>query len=358
MKDPHLLLIRFSSLGDVAIIVPVIRCLYKTYPRLKITFVSRPHFAPLFQEFENFNFYPTDFNCRHKGIKGMWTLFQELKTTPFSAVADLHSVLRTHLLNIFFRLYGYKVKSIDKGRMEKKALTRAKNKKFQPLTPTSYRYADVFRKLGFPISFEQHEFPEKKELPTSLLPLFQTSERKWIGISPFAAHPGKMYPLDLMQQIINYLQKDYQIFLFGAGAKEKDRLEVWEKAYKNVYSTAGKINLRKQIDLMAYLDLMISMDSANGHLAANTGIRVLTLWGITHPFCGFSPFNQPLDHTLTLDRAQYPLIPTSVYGTDVPPDYKDAFRSLDPKTVIEKILELLNGERAIHRRNPLPNDCW
>ena len=63
-----------------------------------------------------------------------------------------------------------------------------------------------------------------------------------------------MYPLDLMQQVINFLQKDHLIFLFGAGVKEKQRLEVWEKAYKNVYSTAGKINLKDQLNLMSYLD--------------------------------------------------------------------------------------------------------
>ena len=343
MKDPHLLLIRFSALGDVAMTVPVIRCLYKTYPGLKITFVSRPYVAPLFQEFKNFNFYPTDFNGRHNGIKGLWTLFQELKTIPFSAVADLHSVLRTHLLFLFFVLYGYKVKAIDKGRSEKKALTRPKNKKFQPLTPTSYRYADVFRKLGFTITFDQHEFTEKRDLPKSLLTLYQSSEKKWIGIAPYAAHSGKTYPLDLMQQVINFLQKDHQIFLFGAGKNEEERLEVWQKAYTNVYSIVGKIKLKEQLDLMAYLDLMISMDSANGHMAANAGTKVLTLWGMTHPFCGFSPFNQPLDHALTLDRSQYPLIPTSVYGNRIPEGYQDAFRSMDPKTVIEKALELLKS---------------
>ena len=341
MKDPHLLLFRFSALGDIAITVPVIRSLYKTCPQLKITFVSQPHMAPLFQEFENFNFYPTDFSGRHKGIKGLWTLFQELKTIPFSAVADLHGVLRSHFLKLLLNLYGYKVKSIDKGRLEKKALTRSKNKKFQPLTPTCYRYADIFRKLGFPISFDQHEFPLKKELPKSLLPIYHSSEKKWIGIAPFATHLGKLYPLDLMQQIIHYLNKDHQIFLFGAGEKEKKRLEVWEKAYNNVYSTVGKISLGEQLDLMPYLDLMISMDSANGHMAANYGTKVLTLWGMTHPFCGFAPFNQPFDHSLTLDRSLYPLIPTSVYGNSIPEGYQDAFRSMDPKTVIEKTLELL-----------------
>ena len=92
---------------------------------------------------------------------------------------------------------------------------------------------------------------------------------------------------------------------------------------------------------MAHLDLMISMDSANGHLAANTGIRVLTLWGMTHPFCGFSPFNQPPNHALILDRNKFPLIPTSVYGNKIPKGYDEALRSLDPKKVIEKTLSLL-----------------
>ena len=123
--------------------------------------------------------------------------------------------------------------------------------------------------------------------------------------------------------------------------KRKKRLEVWEKAYNNVYSTVGKISLGEQLDLMPYLDLMISMDSANGHMAANYGTKVLTLWGMTHPFCGFAPFNQPLDHSLTLDRSLYPLIPTSVYGNRIPEGYQDAFRSMDPKRVIEKTLELL-----------------
>ena len=83
MKNHHLLLIRFSALGDVAMTVPVIRSLYHTYPDLKITFVSRPYVAPLFAEFDNFDFYPTDFKNRHSGIKGLWTLFQELKKFPF-----------------------------------------------------------------------------------------------------------------------------------------------------------------------------------------------------------------------------------------------------------------------------------
>ena len=341
MKNPHLLLLRFSALGDVAMTVPVIRCLYKSYPDLKITFVSRPFLEPLFEEFENFNFYPIDTGVRHNGVKGICTLFSELKKTPFSGVADLHGVLRTHLLSFLFTTTFFRVKQINKGRIAKHRLIRKKNKKFQPLTPTIYRYADVFRKLGFSINIEDHEFPDKKPIPEKFINLYNQSDRKWIGIAPFASYKGKTYPLDLMQQVIAYLQKDYQIFLFGAGQKEIRKLEVWEKAYTNVLNTAGNTSLRDQIQIMPYLDLMISMDSSNGHLAANFGTPVLSLWGLTHPFCGFAPFYQPKENSLTLDRKKYPLIPTSVYGNITPSGYENAFRSLKPKKVIEKALELV-----------------
>ena len=343
MKNPHhLLLIRFSALGDVAILVPVIRCLYQTYPGLTITFLGRPFTKSLFREFENFNFHPVDFGKKHKGIKGLWLLFKELKTIPFSGIADLHSVLRTHLLSLFFKLTFFKVKKIDKGRREKRLLTRSSNKKFQPLTPTIYRYTDVLRKLGFPVELDSHEFSFKREFPKSILTHFEAKNKKWIGIAPFTSFEGKMYPLDQMQQVIASLEKEFQIFLFGAGAVEKERLEIWERSYENVYSTAGRISFEDQLDLMPHLDLMISMDSANGHLAANYGTPVLTLWGLTHPFCGFSPFNQPATNSLLLDRKKYPKIPTSVFGNKIPKGYEEAFRSLTPLTVIEKTLEIIN----------------
>ena len=343
MKNPHhLLLIRFSALGDVAMLVPVIRCLYQTYPDLIITFLGRPFTKPLFREFENFNFHPVDFGEKHKGIKGLWRLFKELKNIPFSGIADLHSVLRTHLLSLFFKLTFFKVKKIHKGRREKHLLTRSVNKKFQPLTPTVYRYTDVFRKLGFPVKLDSHEFSFKREFPKSILTHFEAKNKKWIGIAPFASFEGKMYPLDQMQQVIASLEKKFQIFLFGAGAVEKERLEVWERSYENVYSTIGRVSFEDQLDLMPHLDLMISMDSANGHLAANYGISVLTLWGLTHPFCGFSPFNQPATNALLLDRKKYPKIPTSVFGNKIPKGYEEAFRSLTPLTVIEKTLEIIN----------------
>ena len=88
-----------------------------------------------------------------------------------------------------------------------------------------------------------------------------------------------------MQQVINFCRKTIR-FSFWCREK-KERLDVWKK-HIQMFIALLENKAQRAIDLMAHLDLMISMDSANAHMAANTGVRVLTLWGMTHPFCGFS----------------------------------------------------------------------
>ncbi len=343
-KKEHLLILRFSSLGDVALTIPVIRCLLKTYPNLQITIVSRKAMEPLFKEFKDINFFDVDFNHRHKGLKGIYQLYNDLRKIPITRIADLHSVICTHLLCFFFKINLFQVKKITKARFEKYLLTRKKNKKFQPLTPTIYRYADVFRRLGFPVDMQKHEFPLKKGIVPKIIlkEILKNNNEKWIGIAPFAAFPGKIYPLDLMQKVISYLQKDHKLFLFGKGKKESQKFDIWQSAYPNVFSTVGLISFGDEINLISNLDLMISMDSANGHLSSNFGIPTITLWGVTHPFCGFTPFGQPIENSIFLDREKYPMIPTSIYGKKVFKGYQKALRSIDPKVIIEKAIELLS----------------
>jgi ADP-heptose:LPS heptosyltransferase len=82
---------------------------------------------------------------------------------------------------------------------------------------------------------------------------------------------------------------------------------------------------------------MLSMDSGNAHIAAMLGVKVITLWGATHPFAGFSPFNQPLGNALTADRNLFPKLPTSVYGNKMVEGYEDAMRTISVESVINKI---------------------
>ncbi len=323
-------------MGDVAMTVPVLRALTEQYPELKITVVTKLFFKPFFKDLDNVEVYSADLKGKHKGVYGLYKLSKVLKTKQFDAVADLHNVLRSKILKFFFT--GKNVVQIDKGRAEKKALVSGK--RFQQLKTTHQRYADVFNNLGYPIDLSNPSFPKKVDLTSKLNAFISNKEHKTIGIAPFAAHKSKMYPLHQMEDVITELSKDYNIILFGGGKEEIKTLDQFEAKYKNVRSVAGKLNLDEELALISNLDVMLSMDSGNGHLAAMFGIKVITIWGATHPYAGFAPFNQPKDYALVADRKQYPLIPTSVYGNKFPEGYENAAGSISADAVVTKIKEI------------------
>lgn len=333
LNTKHILVIRFSAMGDVAMTVPVLRALIAEHPDLKITVVTRAFFKPFFSNLKNVEVYAADLKGKHKGVLGLYKLSKELKALKFDAVADLHNVLRSKILKLFFA--GKKVVQIDKGRAEKKALTSGRI--FQQLKTTHQRYADVFEQLGYQIDLSNPQFPEKAELTSKLKSFISNSEQKIIGVAPFAAHQSKMYPLEKMEMVVAHLSREYNIILFGGGKKEIKILNDLETKYDNVKSVAGKLSLEEELDLISNLDVMLSMDSGNGHLAAMLGKKVITIWGVTHPFAGFAPFNQPEDYALVANREQYPLIPTSVYGNKYPEGYENAAGSISVDEVVSKI---------------------
>lgn len=342
-KRQHILVIRFSAMGDVAMLVPVLRAVTSTYPHLKITVLTRDFFAPIFKNITNVEVYDADLKGIHSGILGLGRLAKEVREKEIDAVADVHNVMRSNVLKTVFGFYGINVKQIDKGREEKKALTAANNKVFKQLKSTHQRYADVFEKLGYPVDLKDPKFPSRQTLSPHILSITGKNVQKWIGIAPFAKHDPKMYPLDLMEEVIRQIDQNpkIQIFLFGGGTSEISKLDALASKYGNVKSVAGKLGFEEELALISNLDLMISMDSGNAHLAAMYGIPVVTLWGVTHPYAGFAAFNQPPENNILPDLHRYPKIPTSVYGNKIPEGYEEVMRSIPPEKVVEKIQTFL-----------------
>lgn len=338
-KPKHILVIRLSAMGDVAMTVPVLRALIQQHPELKLTVVSRPFFKPFFDGIPNVNFFAVDLQKRHKGFFGLLRLFSDLKKLDIDAVADLHNVLRSKVLRSLFALSGKKVAFTDKGRAEKKALTRLENKVFKPVKSMVERHVETFEKLGFSIDLTNPQFPNKAILSDEILKITGSKNQNWLGVAPFAQYQSKVYPLDLMQKIIDELAKNnsIKIFLFGGGTEEIQKLNQLQNNHSNIIVLAGKLKFNQELEVISNLDVMLSMDSGNAHIAAMLGVKVITLWGATHPFTGFLPFNQPLQNCITADREKYPLLPTSIYGNKKVVGYEDAMRSISVQIIIEKI---------------------
>lgn len=326
-------------MGDVAMTVPVLRAFVKQYPEVKLTVISRPFFKPFFDGIPNLNFFAFDEKERHKGFLGLVRLFKDVSKLKVDAFADLHNVLRSKVVGSLFALSGKKRATVDKGREGKKELTRAENKIFVPLPTMFERHVKVFEELGFSLDLSKPQFPEKANLSEDILEIIGNENQKLIGIAPFAQYDSKVYPLDLMKEVVAKLAENssYKILLFGGGKKEIEILDSIAQPFENVINMAGKIKFQQELQLISNLDVMLSMDSGNAHIAAMLGVKVITLWGATHPYAGFLPFNQSLDNALTSDRNQYPQLPTSVYGNKTVEGYQDAMRSISPNEIVQKI---------------------
>ena len=324
-------------MGDVAMTVPVLGALLVANPQIKLTVLTRPLFRSFFSHLPRTEVVCPDLNGEHKGVAGMYRLYKALKPQGFTAVADLHNVLRSKILRTFFSFDGTSVAYIDKGRKEKKALV--KGKIFKQLKTTHERYADVFRKLGFKLNLADYKAPEK-----GVLPLLEglNPDKKLIGVAPFAQHTGKQYPLELMEEALRQLaSKDIcQIVLFSGGGVEAQKLETLANRIPHTISVAGKLKMPEELALISNLTAMVSMDSGNAHMAAMLGIPVITIWGVTHPYAGFCPYGQAAENALLADRTEFPKIPTSIYGNKFPAGYQKAMETIKPEMVVERINKL------------------
>ena len=343
----RLLVIRFSALGDVAMTVPVLVSLARQYPDVSITMLSRPFVLPLFEESPpNLHFKGVDLS-RYKGAAGLYRLFRELKREGnYDAIADLHDVLRTKILRTLFRWTGAKVAHIDKGRKEKRALTEPRRKALKQLPSSFDRYEEVFGKLGYPVQTAFRAIFEKGKADCALFSQVTgiPDGKHWIGIAPFAAHNGKKLPQATTLRLIHELSanSDWRIFLFGGGKAENELLEQWAaNSPDNVLSVAGKLKLKGELALMSHLDVMVSMDSANMHLASLAGTPVVSVWGATHPYAGFMGWGQSIDNAIQTDL---PCRPCSIFGNK-PCRRKDyaCLTRITPEMIMQRIRPIVDA---------------
>lgn len=346
-RKKHILLFRFSAIGDIAIAAPLVRAYAIANPHIRFTMVSQPMMEPLFTGIDNLIFFPADFKGKYKGFKGLLKLFRDLSKLEPTVVADLHNVLRTWVLRGFFALTFKKIAFLHKGRSQKKRLTRKENKKLMKLPSMISRYESVLIKAGLNnLRFSESQGDSLSDRRESAGDKADSNIIR-IGIAPFAKHKGKAWPAEFMEEVIAALSEDegFHILLFGGGKKEVAQLLSWEQKYSGVESVAGKFSLDRELEIMKSLDIMVSMDSANMHLASFAGTTVLSVWGATHPYAGFYGWRQKEENAMQYDLS---CRPCSVFGN------KECFRgdyaclmNIKPSEVLERINDIVkkNGDR-------------
>ena len=336
----NVLVIRLSVLGNVAMTIPVLYPVCKANPDTRFIMLTKKWPASMFHD-RPANLKVVDFDIKenHKGFFGLLKLAAQLhKLYEIDAVADLHNVTGTKIMDAYLWLRGAKIAGMDREKAKRKALVT--HRTHEPVTPIHDRYRNVFKELGFETPDNFTRLYEGRDWPESPIVLEKEPGQRWIAISPFSSHRQKAYPLELMEKVIAELCKreNYWIFLMGGGKTEKIALRGIARKYKNVISMAEvKHRFLDEYALLGKCDLMLTMESANMHLASLVDLQAMTIWGPTSPACGYLGYNQVVEDDIQLDMD---CRPCSITG-DKPCKYGDfrCLKNIPPEYIAQHVIE-------------------
>lgn len=310
----RILVQRYSALGDILILLPILKELKKQYPGSEIALVSRPFIKPLAEEL-GLRFYPADLNGVHKGLLGLSKLARTIqKDFQPELIIDAHAVLRSQWMNRNFSLMGLPSFAIKKDRKARKGfLATATPAELKPMYQV---HLDNFEAAGLPLTFEPQAIEKAPyQLHEAHQDWWQAEKAKQnVGLAPGAKHRSKKWPLDHFVTALQALkQEGRRFFLFGGPDETEELEELGQRAEVDFLVVAGKWSLDQEIAIMKELDLFIAHDSSNMHMAAWAGCPLISIWGGTDPRAGFAPYgaqNQILQLEEKLD-----CMPCSIFGT-------------------------------------------
>lgn len=297
-KPLKILIIRFSSIGDIILTTPVIRCL-KIQTDAEIHFLTKKSFAGLLIT----NIYLTKI---HELDESLSDLIAELKKEKFDLIIDLHKNLRSLLIKINI---GVKSNSFDKLNFLKWLLVNFKINKMPEIHIVD-RYLNNLKSLSIVNDEKGLDFfiPNDISLPNDLI-IHKNSEYFVFAIG--AQHATKRLPENKIIDICNQLK--YPVYLIG-GKEENLVGENVSNQSLNTINTCGKLSIMQSALLMRNAKLILTHDTGMMHIAAALKKKIISIWGNTVPEFGMTPYKT--EHILQSEVLNLPCRPCSKIGFD------------------------------------------
>ncbi|HET6225292.1 MAG TPA: glycosyltransferase family 9 protein [Bacteroidia bacterium] len=272
-----ILIIRFSSIGDIILTTPVLRCLKTQSPETEIHYLTKKSFKSILDH----NPYLSKIHTIEKDVK---EITAELKKENFDEIIDLHNNLRTLQTKL---LLGKKASTFRKLNFQKWLLVQFKINRMPQLHVVD-RYMETIKHLGIKNDERGLDYfiPAKDEVALQTLPL--THQQGYIGFVIGAKHFTKQLPLE---KIISVCKKINQPLVLLGGKEDRDRGELIVAAIGiHVYNACGIYNLNQSASLVKQAARIISHDTGLMHIAAALKKDITSIWGNTVPAFGFTPY--------------------------------------------------------------------
>jgi len=272
------LIIRFSSIGDIVLTTPVIRCLKEQVEEAEIHFVTKKAFLPVLRGNPNID-------KIHILENNFERLIQQLKMERFDHIIDLHRSLRSQRIKSRLRILSFTVKKIN---FPKFLMIRFKINRLPDLHIVD-RYLETVRLFDVGNDGKGLDYFIPFEDEVSIADLPENFHKGFVALVTGAMHGTKQMPLEKMIDICFKL--DQPIILLGGKREQSLAGQIEEQTGNNVLNGVGKYNINQSASLIRQSRLVITPDTGLMHIAAAFKKKILSVWGHTIPEFGMYPYD-------------------------------------------------------------------
>jgi ADP-heptose:LPS heptosyltransferase len=327
-----ILILRFSSIGDIVLTSPVVRCLKKQLGA-EIHFLTKASF----ENFQTVNPYIDKVYCFEKDIK---EVVKTLKEEKYDWIIDLHHNLRSFHLKA---LLGRPSKSFDKINLQKWLLVQFGINKM-PKTHIVHRYMDAVAHLGVKYDGQGLDFfiPENEQI--NLDDWFlennqikQIQAKNYTAFVIGATHATKRLPEDKIIDICRQLNQ--KVILLGGKAEFEVGKRIAEQSGSNTINACGLLNLFQSASLVQQSSQVVTHDTGLMHIAAAFNKNIVSIWGNTIPAFGMTPFFKEVpEKNVIIENTHLSCRPCSKIGFDkCPKGHFKCMQNLENTLIINEI---------------------
>ncbi|PZP52126.1 MAG: glycosyl transferase [Pseudopedobacter saltans] len=316
-----ILIIRFSSIGDIVLTSPVVRCLKKQLPQAEIHYLTKPAFASIVES----NPYLSKTKLLDKDWKKM---MKDLQTEKYDLIVDLHHNIRT--LRIKWGLRSVKSVSFNKLNYEKWLMVRFKVNKLPNLHIVD-RYLQAVQYLQVRNDDAGLDFFIKDQERMSISDMLPDSHQSgYIGVVIGASYETKQLPFHKLSELCQKLRGP--IVLLGGKEDMENGQKLSALNPEKIFDACGKFSLMESAFLVSKADQVISHDTGLMHIAAAFQKPIISVWGNTIPGFGMYPYyGKSKSQNISFEVDHLPCRPCSKIGFHSCP--KKHFRCMEEQDI-------------------------
>jgi ADP-heptose:LPS heptosyltransferase len=298
-----ILIIRFSSIGDIVLTTPVIRCAKRQFPKAEIHFVSKESFKSVVE-------HNPHIDKLHTFKKDISELYSLLKEERYDALIDLHHNLRSYRLKQKLKVPAY---SFDKLNLRK---FLAVNFKMLGLLPQKHivdRYFEAVKPLGIENDLKGLDYfiDPKDEVQAAEL-FFNGVSRPFIALVIGGSYYTKKIPLNKLKEICS--KAKLPVVALG-GNEDKLLGDELKKEFPEVINACGQFSINQSASIIQQAEWVITSDTGLMHIAAAFRKKIISAWGNTIPEFGMAPYS-PQSENMMLEITNLKCRPCSKLGYD------------------------------------------